>query len=97
MYTHVNNLQCYEAMWIKYISIMLKIRSKSQNNTSWSKQTQVNYIFRDKYIGDNGIKKMKRYYSKIHGSGYPHVGLRGVLKKNLMGVIYRVVSILCLI
>ena len=86
MYTHVNNLQCYEAMWIKYISILVKIRSH-----------KIIHPDQDKYIGDNGIKKMRRYYSKIHGSGYPHVGLRGVLKKNLMGVIYRVVSILCLI
>lgn len=57
IYIQVNKLQLCAATWINYVSVMLKKRINLQNNASWSKQTQENYIFKDVYIGNNSIKK----------------------------------------
>lgn len=92
--TQVNKLQLCAAMWINYISVILKKEASHKIIcTSWSKQTQVNYIFKEKYIGGNGVKKMKKYYMKsISHDNYPKWGERVIWKKKLMGDIYHAVS-----
>lgn len=95
VYTKVSKLQLYVAMWTNYRSMMLIKRSQSQNNTYIVIKTEkVGYTFRDKYIGGNGIKKMKRYYSKSHDS-YPKWGGKDTKEETHGGYLYGCENLLC--